>query len=173
MCSTGGTWWQTILKNLSDRLSVGIMPTTCWLLAAQHTHLSTDWVSELSSLAHVNQRLSANSLLKIWARFHSSSWSGHDFSLPLTLWQSSYLTTQAHSNRNNNRRDVKVQGCGIKSWASFFPIYLLSVKQMSGMVLKLQLGTIKRSRRFFFFFGLKSVKLYSLHPIEAAGGFKI
>lgn len=141
-----------MLKHLSDRLSVGIVPTTCWLLVAQHTHLSTDWVSKPSSLAHVNQRLSANSLVKIWARFNSSSWSGHDFSLPLSLslWQSSYLTTQAHSYRNNNRRDVKVQGCGTKSWASFFPIYLLSVKQMSGMVLKLQLGTIKRSRTFFF-----------------------
>ncbi len=91
------------------------------------------------------------SLVKIWARFNSSSWSGHDSSLPLTLWQSSYLTTQAHSYRNHNRWYVKVQGCGTKSWDSFFPIYILSVKQMSGMVLKLQLGTIKQSRSVCFF----------------------
>lgn len=45
---------------------------------------------------------------------------------------------------------------------SFLPIYILSVKQMSGTVLKLQLGTILRSRSFFFsFFVLLSTSYLS------------
>jgi len=96
-----------------ERLSMGIMPKCC-LLVSVHTHLSTDWVSNPSCLARVNQRLSANSLVKIWARFNSSSWSGHDFSLPLSgralTWQHKLIFYQS-----NNRRVVKVQGCGRKS----------------------------------------------------------